>query len=92
MLAVDLSKNIKSVPFLFLAGDNVKFGFPMAWSITTVAWSVIEFREAYIQAGLYERVLEMIQWGTDYFMKAHPEDNVFYVQVISLLLHIHLFF
>ena len=62
----------------------------MAWSITTVAWSVIEFREAYIQAGLHERVLEMVRWGSDYFMKAHPEDNVFYVQVISLL-HIRFF-
>merc|ERR1712136_394811 len=63
------------------AGDNVKFGFPMAWSITTVAWSAIEFREAYVQAGLHDKVLEMVKWGTDYFMKAHPENDVFYVQV-----------
>lgn len=63
------------------AGDNVKFGYPMAWAVTTVAWSAIQFRESYTRAGLHDRVEEMIKWGTDYFMKAHPEDNVFFAQV-----------
>jgi endoglucanase len=25
------------------AGDNVKFGFPMAFSVTLLSWSVIEY-------------------------------------------------
>ena len=64
----------------------MKFGFPMAFTITTVAWSVMEFGKAYIQAELYDRVLDMIKWGTDYFMKAHPEDDLFYVQVTPFFL------
>ena len=69
------------ISFLFLAGDHVKFGFPMAWAVTTLAWGVIEFKEAYVDIGEYQNVLDSLKWVTDYFIKAHPSKYVLYGQV-----------
>lgn len=57
------------------AGDHVKFGLPMASSITLLSWGVIEYREAYEQSGQLDEVLAAIKWGTDYFLKAHETNS-----------------
>ncbi|KAK7258237.1 hypothetical protein RIF29_32797 [Crotalaria pallida] len=58
------------------AGDNVKFHFPMAFTTTMLAWSVIEFGE--LMDTELQHALEAIKWGTDYFLKAtkNPDDMV----------------
>uniref|UniRef100_H2YMU1 Endoglucanase n=1 Tax=Ciona savignyi TaxID=51511 RepID=H2YMU1_CIOSA len=63
------------------AGDNVKFGFPMAFTATTLAWGMIEFKDAYLASGELNRALDMLKWATDYFVKAHTAPNEFYAQV-----------
>ncbi|KAA8539563.1 hypothetical protein F0562_026255 [Nyssa sinensis] len=63
------------------AGDNVKFGFPMAFTVTMLAWSVVEFRSQLAAMNELSHALEAIEWGTDYFIKAHPNPNVFYGEV-----------
>jgi len=63
------------------AGDNVKYNFPAASSMTLLAWSGIEFAEDYKKAGQFEYLLDTVKWGTDYFIKCHPEKNVLYVGV-----------
>jgi len=63
------------------AGDFVKFGFPMAYTITILAWGGITFKDGYVNAGQYEYLQDALKWGTDYFIKAHPEPNVLYGQV-----------
>ncbi|NEZ58644.1 glycoside hydrolase family 9 protein [Adonisia turfae] len=57
------------------AGDHVKFGLPMASSITLLSWGVIEYREAYEKSGQLDEVLAAIKWGTDYFLKAHETNS-----------------
>ncbi len=47
----------------------MKFGFPMAYTVTVVAWGVIDYEDAYVKAGELENVHKMIKWGTDYFLK-----------------------
>jgi endoglucanase len=37
--------------FKLLAGDFVKFGFPMAYTTTVSAWSVIDYPFGYSSAG-----------------------------------------
>ncbi|KAL3699392.1 hypothetical protein R1sor_017414 [Riccia sorocarpa] len=59
------------------AGDNVKFQFPMAYTITTLAWGVIEYRSQLDQLGQLQYALDAVKWGTDYFIKAHPEPNAY---------------
>ena len=63
------------------AGDNCKFNFPGAGALTLIAWSGIDFKNGYKKAGQYQYMLDMVKWGTDYFLKCHPEKDVFYIQV-----------
>nr|XP_039260058.1 uncharacterized protein LOC120336441 [Styela clava] len=53
------------------AGDYVKFNFPMAYSLTVLAWGGIEFRDAYEDAGELENMINAILWPTKYFIKTH---------------------
>ncbi|PRQ59837.1 putative cellulase [Rosa chinensis] len=61
------------------AGDNVKFNFPMAFSTTMLAWSVLEFGKD-MGADL-PRALDAIRWGTDYFLKATSIPGFVFAQV-----------
>ncbi len=63
------------------AGDHVKFNLPMAYSATMLSWSVYEYKDAFKNSGQLEPILENIKWATDYFIKCHPEPNVYYYQV-----------
>lgn len=63
------------------AGDHVKFGFPMAFTATMLAWGVYEYREAYAASGQLDAILDNIKWATDYFIKCHTGPNEFYGQV-----------
>ena len=63
------------------AGDNVKFNFPQAATITLLAWSGIDFAEGYKKAKQYDILLDTVKWATDYFIRGHPEKDVLYVQV-----------
>lgn len=63
------------------AGDHVKFGFPMAASMTMLGWGVVQYRSAYQQSGQLDEALDAIKWGTDYILKAHTAPNEFWGQV-----------
>ncbi|KAK2174573.1 hypothetical protein NP493_792g00000 [Ridgeia piscesae] len=63
------------------AGDYVKFGLPMAYSVTMLSWGLIEYRDAYQAAGELAYGLDCIKWPLDYFIKAHVGKNKFYGQV-----------
>jgi hypothetical protein len=65
------------------AGDNVKFGLPMASTVATLSWSVYEYRDDFANAGQLDEVLDAIKWGTDYFIKCLTAPNEFYYQVGS---------
>jgi endoglucanase len=51
------------------AGDAIKFNYPMAWSMTMLSWSVIEYRAKYEAIGELDHIRELIKWGTDYILK-----------------------
>ncbi|MBR5088362.1 MAG: glycoside hydrolase family 9 protein, partial [Ruminiclostridium sp.] len=63
------------------AGDNVKFNLPMSYSMSLLAWSVVENRKEYEESGQLQYILDVIRWGNDYFIKCHPEPDVYYYQV-----------
>jgi len=67
----------------FDAGDYIKFNFPMAWSMTTLAWGAIEYKAGYKQAGQWNYILDTIKYGTDYLMVCMDEapNGQFYCQV-----------
>ncbi|GJZ76147.1 endoglucanase 16, partial [Tanacetum coccineum] len=63
------------------AGDNVKYGFPMAFTVTTLAWAAYFYKAELTAAGEMNNVLDGIRWGTDYFLKASTQRNRLFVQV-----------
>ena len=63
------------------AGDHIKFGFPMAFSVTALNWGFLEYKDGYDSANQTEIFKRNIKWVTDYFIKCHPSPNVFYSQV-----------
>ena len=63
------------------AGDHVKFGLPMAGTLTLLAWGGMEYGATYETAGLKPQLLEAIRWGTDFLIKAHTAPNELWGQV-----------
>lgn len=64
------------------AGDNVKFGLPMAFTTTMLAWSVIEFGN--MMSGQLDNARAAVRWGSDYLLKAATATpDSLYVQVIK---------
>jgi len=63
------------------AGDNVKYGLPMAFTVTTLSWAAISYRSELQAAGELDNVHAAIRWGTDYFLKASSRRKRLYVQV-----------
>ncbi|XP_061967917.1 endoglucanase 11-like isoform X1 [Populus nigra] len=76
-----LEQGVDLVGGYYDAGDHVKFGLPMAFTVTMLSWNVIEFQHQIAVAGELEHALEAIKWGTDYFIKAHTSPNVLWAEV-----------
>ncbi|KAL0731844.1 hypothetical protein Bca4012_027938 [Brassica carinata] len=73
--SLDLSKG------LYDAGDHIKFGFPMAFTATVLSWSILEYGDQMDVVNQLDPAKASLRWTTDYFIKAHPSDNVLYIQV-----------
>lgn len=63
------------------AGDNVKFNLPMAYTATMLAWSVYEDKDAYVKSGQLSYMMDEIKWANDYFIKCHPNKDIYYCQI-----------
>lgn len=63
------------------AGDNMKFNFPMATSVTLLAWGGLEYAGGYQKSGQWGWFLSNLRWVTDYFVKCHTAPSEFYGQV-----------
>ncbi|CAN4077556.1 unnamed protein product [Withania somnifera] len=68
------------------AGDNVKFGLPMAFTVTMLSWSILEYGRQMSASGELSHAMDAVKWGTDYLLKAHPEPYVLYGEVNYTLL------
>lgn len=67
----------------------MKFGLPMAFTVTMMSWSIIEYGTQMAKSGELSHAMDAVKWGTDYFIKAHPEPYVLYGEVS---LHMFMFF
>ncbi|KAG6517889.1 endoglucanase 1-like [Zingiber officinale] len=76
------SCNVDLVGGYYDAGDNIKFGLPMAFTTTMLAWSIIEFGELMQGQGQLAHAEAALRWGTDYLLKAATAaPDTLYVQV-----------
>ncbi|XP_042506942.1 endoglucanase 11-like [Macadamia integrifolia] len=76
-----LKQGVDLIGGYYDAGDNVKFGLPMAFTMTMLSWSVMEYGEQITAADEYKHALQAIKWGTDYLIKTHTSPNVLWAQV-----------
>ncbi|EGC34746.1 hypothetical protein DICPUDRAFT_153014 [Dictyostelium purpureum] len=65
----------------FDAGDGVKFGFPMAYTMTMLSWIYNQYESNIVGCGLDSLYKDVIKWGSDYTIASHVEDNVFVGQI-----------
>ncbi|KAI8640608.1 Six-hairpin glycosidase-like protein [Parasitella parasitica] len=63
------------------AGDYLKFSLPLSYTLTTIAWGAAQWFDGYQKANQVGYLKEMLKWGTDWVMNAHPDADTFYVQV-----------
>ncbi|KAI8546119.1 hypothetical protein RHMOL_Rhmol07G0091500 [Rhododendron molle] len=74
------SNNVDLVGGYYDAGDNVKFGLPMAFTTTMLSWSVVEFGGS--MGNQIHNARAAIRWSTDYLLKAATASpGTLYVQV-----------
>jgi len=74
------------------AGDNVKYGLPMAFTVTTLAWAAIAYKSEFKSAQELNNLHAAIRWGTDYFLKATSRSKTLYVEVVHSFVSLHLFY
>ena len=63
------------------AGDYIIFGWPLASATTVLAWGLLEYEDAYTQAGELGHMLATVKWPLDWLLKAHVAPDMLYVQV-----------
>ncbi|WP_344078676.1 glycoside hydrolase family 9 protein [Luedemannella helvata] len=63
------------------AGDTIKATFPLAHTLTTLAWSYVDNSAGYSAAGQSNHLLSNLRWGMDWMIKAHPSANKLVVEV-----------
>ncbi|KAG0513673.1 hypothetical protein BDA96_10G122300 [Sorghum bicolor] len=76
-----LEQGVDLVGGYYDAGDHVKFGLPMAFTVTMLSWSLLEYGADVADAGELAHALESIKWGTDYFIKAHTRPDELWAEV-----------
>jgi hypothetical protein len=76
-----LQQGVDLVGGYYDAGDHVKFGLPMAFTVTMLSWGAMDFADDVQAAGEWGHTLQAIKWGTDYFVKAHTEPFVYWAEV-----------
>lgn len=59
----------------------MKFIFPLTFTMTETCWGALEFWDGYQLANQTHYLDQMVRWGMDWLIKAHPNDNTLYVQV-----------
>jgi endoglucanase len=68
-----------------VTGDPVKYGLPLATSMSMLAWSYVEHKDAYVEAGSSTQVEEAIRSAAEYIMSCHisrdPANQMFVAQV-----------
>lgn len=63
------------------AGDNVKFGWPMAYSLTLLSWAAIEYQTQISSTNQLVHLQNAIRWGTNFLIRAHTSSTTLYTQV-----------
>ncbi|KOM41445.1 hypothetical protein LR48_Vigan04g164300 [Vigna angularis] len=51
------------------SGNNIKFTFTTAYTMTLLSWTVMEYQSKYADIDELDHVRDIIRWGSDYLLK-----------------------
>ncbi|KDN50952.1 hypothetical protein RSAG8_00581, partial [Rhizoctonia solani AG-8 WAC10335] len=63
------------------AANTMKWGLPLAWTITQLAWNVYAFPEGFKAVNEFDEALEGVKWGTDYLVNCIANKDQFVGQL-----------
>ncbi|KAI9513161.1 family 9 glycosyl hydrolase [Russula earlei] len=63
------------------AGDYIKATFPLSFTIMSICWGATDFGGGYDLANQTAYLDDMLRWGLDWLIKAHPSPRTLYVLV-----------
>ncbi|CAK8539345.1 unnamed protein product [Lathyrus sativus] len=75
------SQNVNLVGGYYDAGDNVKFGWPMSFTVSLLSWAAIEYESEISSAKQLNYLHSAIRWGTDFILQAHTSPTTLITQV-----------
>lgn len=73
--------NREKLTFCLSYRDYLKFTLPLSYSLSIIAWGADIWFDGYQKANQVTYLRDMLKWGTDWLIQAHPNENTFYVQV-----------
>ncbi|OXM75699.1 endoglucanase [Cryptococcus neoformans Bt63] len=65
------------------AGDYIKATFPLSFTLFALSWGALTHGQGYGLANQTAYLDGTLRWGFDWLMKAHPSDDVLFIQVGS---------
>jgi hypothetical protein len=75
------------------AGDNVKFGWPMSFTVSLLSWAAIEYESEISSVNQLDYLHGAIRWGADFILKAHTSPTTLFTQVclrvVCVVLHVN---
>ena len=85
------SKQANLVGGFYDSGNNIKFSFSTAYTMTLLSWTVIEYHQKYADIGELDHVKDIIKWGSDYLLKLFvppngTSDTILYSQASLMIL------
>lgn len=63
------------------AGDHVKFNMPASTTASLLGWALLEYKDSFDKSGSTSKMLSILKYFTDYFLKCHPNSTTYYYQV-----------
>ncbi|XP_028774810.1 endoglucanase-like [Neltuma alba] len=74
-------ENVNLVGGYYDAGDNVKFVWPMSFSVSLLSWAAIEYQSGIASVNQTHYLQSAIRWGSDFILLAHSSPTTLFTQV-----------
>lgn len=63
------------------AGNYLKCTFPLSFTLMSACWGALDFGKGYDVTSQTAYLDDMLRWGLDWLIKAHPSNSTLFVQV-----------
>ncbi|TFK55840.1 family 9 glycosyl hydrolase [Heliocybe sulcata] len=61
--------------------DYLKCTFPLSFTLMSACWGALDYGKGYDMTSQTPYLDDMLRWGLDWLIKAHPSNDTLYVQV-----------